>query len=138
MSTVRLSDAIEPSVFANYMSVNMMQKSAFYGTGVMRSDGDLAGKLAGGGRTFNVPFWRDLDDEEPDAASDDRFAEGRAGHWQFDLEGYVARRLETAEIGAVERLRLDTYAAAERFYSYRRTTHRGEATYGRQLSLIGL
>ena len=75
---------------------------------------------------------------EIDAASGDCFAEGRAGHWQFDLEGYVARRLETAGIGAVERLRLDTYAAAERFYSYRRATHRGEATYGRQLSLIGL
>ncbi|WP_310533339.1 peptidoglycan editing factor PgeF [Novosphingobium sp.] len=75
---------------------------------------------------------------ETDAASGDCFAEGRAAHWQFDLEGYVALRLETAGIGAVERLRLDTYAAAERFYSYRRATHRGEASYGRQLSLIGL
>jgi hypothetical protein len=71
MATVRLSDAIEPTVFSNYMSVNTMQKSAFYGTGVLRSDPDLANKLAGGGRTFNVPFWKDLDDSEPDAASDD-------------------------------------------------------------------
>ncbi len=71
MSTVRLSDAIEPTVFSGYMSINTMQKSALYGTGVLRADGDLAAKLAGGGRTFNVPFWRDLDDEEPDAASDD-------------------------------------------------------------------
>jgi hypothetical protein len=71
MATVRLSDAIEPPVFSGYMSVNTMQKSAFYGSGVLRSDADLAAKLAGGGRTFNVPFWRDLDDEEPDAASDD-------------------------------------------------------------------
>lgn len=68
---VRLADAIEPAVFSQYISVNTMQKSAFYGTGVLRSDADLASKLAGGGRTFNVPFWRDLDDEEPDAASDD-------------------------------------------------------------------
>lgn len=75
---------------------------------------------------------------EADAASGEFFAAGRAGHWQFDLEGYVARRLQTAGIGAVERLRLDTYAAAEQFYSYRRATHWGEVTYGRQLSLIGL
>lgn len=71
MAIVRLSDAVEPTVFAGYMSKNTMQKSAFYGTGIFRSDADLAGKLAGGGRTFNVPFWKDLDDSEPDAASDD-------------------------------------------------------------------
>lgn len=69
--TTRLSDAIEPTVFDNYMRINTMQQSAFYGSGALRSDGDIASKLAGGGRTFNVPFWKDLDDEEPDAASDD-------------------------------------------------------------------
>jgi hypothetical protein len=71
MSTVRLSDAVEPTVFNAYTSKNTMQTSAFYGTGVLRQDADLANKLAGGGRTFNVPFWKDLDDSEPDAASDD-------------------------------------------------------------------
>lgn len=71
MSTVRLSDAIEPTIFSQYMTKDTMQKSAFYGSGAMRADGDLAAKLAGGGRTFNVPFWKDLDDSEPDAASDD-------------------------------------------------------------------
>lgn len=71
MSAVRLTDAVEPTVFNNYIGVNTMQKSAFYGAGVFRNDADLANKLAGGGRTFNVPFWKDLDDSEPDAASDD-------------------------------------------------------------------
>jgi hypothetical protein len=71
MSTTRLSDAIEPTIFSGYMSKDTMQKSALYDTGVLRSDADLANKLAGGGRTFNVPFWKDLDDAEPDAASDD-------------------------------------------------------------------
>jgi hypothetical protein len=32
----------------------------------------------------------------------------------------------------------DTYAQGERFYSFRRATHAGEAGYGRQISLIGL
>ncbi|MFM5885790.1 MAG: peptidoglycan editing factor PgeF [Novosphingobium sp.] len=66
------------------------------------------------------------------------FAAGRAGHWQFDLEGYVAARLESAGVGAVERLGRDTYPDPERFYSFRRATHRGEPSYGRQISLIGL
>ena len=39
-------------------------------------------------------------------------------------------------IGEVEGLDLDTYAHADRFYSYRRATHRGEEDYGRQLSAI--
>ncbi|WP_324699093.1 peptidoglycan editing factor PgeF [Novosphingobium aerophilum] len=66
------------------------------------------------------------------------FSAGRDGHWQFDLELYVASRLESAGIGGVERLGLDTYSAPRRFYSYRRATHRGEAAYGRQISVIGL
>ena len=43
-----------------------------------------------------------------------------------------------AGIGEVEALNLDTYADPDRFYSYRRATHRGEADYGRQLSAIAL
>lgn len=66
------------------------------------------------------------------------FAAGQPGHHQFDLEGYVAERLERGGIAGVERLRLDTYPDPERFYSYRRATHRSEPAYGRQISLIGL
>ncbi|WP_395334192.1 peptidoglycan editing factor PgeF [Novosphingobium sp. BL-8H] len=64
------------------------------------------------------------------------FAPGRPEHWQFDLEAYVAARLEAAGIAAVERLGLDTYVQPERFYSFRRATHLAEANYGRQFSLI--
>ena len=73
-----------------------------------------------------------------DPANERFFAEGRAGHYQFDLEAYVAHRLAGAGLARVEALGLDTYAEADRFYSYRRATHRGEPDYGRQISLIGL
>ena len=66
------------------------------------------------------------------------FAAGKPGHWQFDLEAYVASRLEMAGVARVEKLGLDTLAEPERFYSYRRATLRGEPAYGRQISLIGL
>ena len=72
-------------------------------------------------------------------AADDRFfAAGRAGRWQFDLEGYVVARLRHAGVGTVEPLGLDTYADEARFFSYRRATHRGEPSYGRQFSLIAV
>jgi YfiH family protein len=66
------------------------------------------------------------------------FATGKPGHWQFDLEHYVAERLEQAGIGTVERLGLDTYPDENGFFSFRRATHRAEPDYGRQMSLIGL
>ncbi len=66
------------------------------------------------------------------------FAPGRPGHRQFDLEAFVAHRLECAGIARVERMALDTYAAPERFFSFRRATHRGEPAYGRQIAMIGL
>jgi YfiH family protein len=73
-----------------------------------------------------------------DAANARFFVAGKPGHWQFDLPGYVAARLVRAGVGRVENLALDTYAAPDRFFSFRRATHRGEAAYGRQMSLIGL
>lgn len=60
----------------------------------------------------------------------------RAGHWQFDLPAYVAHRLRQSGIGAVETVPLCTYVNEADFFSYRRTTHRKEADYGRQLSAI--
>jgi YfiH family protein len=66
------------------------------------------------------------------------FVAGPAGKPHFDLEAYVVHRLIAAGIGEVEALNLDTYGDPDRFYSYRRATHRGEADYGRQLSAIAL
>ena len=61
----------------------------------------------------------------------------KAEHFMFDLTGYIVDRLLKTGVnaGAVERC---TYAEEDNFYSYRRTTHRGERDYGRQLSAIVL
>lgn len=81
-------------------------------------------------------FYRKLTGIDP--ANARFFAPGRAEHYQFDLELYVAARLESAGIRAVERLGLDTYADEARFFSFRRATHRAEPDYGRQISVIAL
>ncbi|WP_375288701.1 peptidoglycan editing factor PgeF [Sphingomonas sp.] len=73
-----------------------------------------------------------------DAQNTRFFVDGRDGHAHFDLEAYVAHRLAAAGLARVEALGLDTYADETRFFSYRRATHRGEPSYGRQISLIGL
>ena len=66
------------------------------------------------------------------------FTDGPAGKPHFDLESFVVASLAAAGIARIEALGLDTYAAPEHFFSYRRATHLGEPDYGRQLSLIGL
>lgn len=60
----------------------------------------------------------------------------REAHALFDLPAYICDRLAKSEIKIAGNLALDTYADEDRFYSYRRTTHRGEADYGRLLSAI--
>jgi hypothetical protein len=73
-----------------------------------------------------------------DLANQRFFAVGPAAKPHFDLEGYVVERLNSAGVASVEALALDTYTDADRFFSYRRATHRGEADYGRQISMIAV
>ncbi|GIL02341.1 MAG: laccase domain protein [Alphaproteobacteria bacterium] len=62
-------------------------------------------------------------------------ASPRPDHAQFDLPGYILFRLEAAGVEA-EWTGQCTYADEARFFSFRRTTHRGEPDYGRQISAI--
>jgi YfiH family protein len=62
---------------------------------------------------------------------------GKGGHALFDLPGFTMQRLAESGVRA-ENLDLCTYADEQRFFSYRRTTHRGEPDYGRQISAISI
>ena len=62
----------------------------------------------------------------------------RGGHFLFDLTGYVARRLSTLGLAAVAATGGDTCAEAGRYFSYRRSVHRGEPDYGRNISIVAL
>ena len=75
---------------------------------------------------------------DEDAENERFLGEGQQGTPHFDLEAYVVARLAAAGVRQIEALGLDTYAREDRYYSYRRATHRIEPAYGRQLSLIGL
>ena len=62
----------------------------------------------------------------------------REGHSMFDLPAYIVARLEATGIGEVANVGQCTYSDEGSFFSYRRTTHRGEPDYGRQISAITL
>ncbi|MCJ8148420.1 peptidoglycan editing factor PgeF [Shinella sedimenti] len=59
----------------------------------------------------------------------------KPGHSMFDLPAFTTRRLNDAGVTA-ENLDICTYPDEDRFFSYRRTTHRQEPDYGRQISAI--
>lgn len=65
------------------------------------------------------------------------FTQGEGDRLRFDLPGFGLHRLRAAGVEA-EWTGHCTYGDAERFFSYRRTTHRGEADYGRLISIIRL
>jgi len=73
-----------------------------------------------------------------DPANERFFAAGQPGHAMFDIAAYVAARLAAAEVTRIAIGGQDTYAEAEDYFSYRRACHKGENSYGRQLSVIGL
>jgi polyphenol oxidase len=75
-------------------------------------------------------------DEDP--AYDRFFAGGPAGKPMFDLPAFGLSRLRAAGVGQAEWIGHCTYADPERFYSFRRTTHRNEVDYGRLISTIRL
>lgn len=65
------------------------------------------------------------------------FTPADKGKYRFDLPGYVLARLERAGIGAAEWVGTDTRSAEKDYFSYRRSSEKGEKC-GRQLSVIGL
>lgn len=56
MALTRISDVIVPEIFFNYMAKDTTEKIAIFNSGIMAGAPELAAKLAGGGRTFNVPL----------------------------------------------------------------------------------
>jgi len=65
-------------------------------------------------------------------------ASPRAGHYMFDLPAYLENRLRAEGVGTVVNLSLCTCSDEQRFFSYRRATHRNEKDYGRLIPAIAL
>ncbi len=85
------------------------------------------------GPEFPAPF---IAQDETNAAFFS--ASRRAGHYMFDLPGYLLRRLRLLGVATVEDSGHDTLGNERQFFSYRRNTLKGVKDYGRGLSAIML
>lgn len=71
-----------------------------------------------------------------DKANDQYFVDSEnKNHAMFDLPGYILDRLKSEGVAASWTGHC-TYDDEAQFFSYRRKTHRNEADYGRQISVI--
>src|SRR5690606_8601598 len=94
MAVTRLSDAIVPEVFFPYMLKETKEKSALFQSGILRQDAALSAFLSGGGRTANVPFWKDLDNTESGVANDDPSSNATPGNITASAD-IAARQIRT-------------------------------------------
>ncbi|NVK36032.1 MAG: peptidoglycan editing factor PgeF [Rhodobacteraceae bacterium] len=65
-------------------------------------------------------------------------ASNKPEHFYFDLPKFILSTLKKAGVGRSEWTGHCTYHNEDTFFSYRRTTHRQEEDYGRQMSVIRL
>jgi hypothetical protein len=74
-----VSDIVVPAIFAPYVQQLTMEKARIIQSGVAAVNPQIAAMLAGGGLTFNVPSFRDLDNDSDRVSTDTAHVEFTGG-----------------------------------------------------------
>jgi len=75
----QVSDVVVPELFTDYVQQETEQKSRLIQSGAVVRDPAIDALLSGGGLTFNVPSWQDLDDDVDRVSTDTPHAEFTGG-----------------------------------------------------------
>lgn len=75
----QVSDVVVPEIFTPYVQQMTETKSRLIASGAVVRDPSIDALLAGGGLTFNVPSWQDLDDDAERVGTDTPHAEFTGG-----------------------------------------------------------
>tara|TARA_R110000851_G_scaffold120002_1_gene248091 strand:- start:30442 stop:31560 length:1119 start_codon:yes stop_codon:yes gene_type:complete len=67
----KVADVVVPEIFTPYVQQITEEKARLVQSGILARDEFLDGLLAGGGLTFKVPSYRDLDNEDENISTDD-------------------------------------------------------------------
>lgn len=99
-STVtRLTDVIVTEVYGRYLIEESVKKTNLYRSGILATDARISGFLAGGGTTFNMPFWQRLSGAAQAIQSNTEIETKKA-----TTDRMVARRLLFAKAWSAEEL----------------------------------
>lgn len=58
MAVTKITDIIEPEIFAAYVREAVIEKSALINSGIITQNQQLNTLVSGGGRTITMPFWK--------------------------------------------------------------------------------
>ena len=67
----RITDTIVPSVYARYSFEEHVQNLEIFQAGVLFNDPEITGKLSMGGRSVDMPGWKDLGSDPSEPINDD-------------------------------------------------------------------
>lgn len=70
MALTTIANVVVPSIFTPYIQIESTERSLLWLSGIVQTQALLGQMLAGGGKTFNMPFWNDLADTEGNISSD--------------------------------------------------------------------
>ena len=104
----QISDVVVPEVFTAYVQQMTEQKARIIQSGVATRDPMMDTLLAGGGLTFNVPSFRDLDDDDDRVSTDTPHAEFTGGSAEPDPQ-----KIETSQEVAVRLSRNNSWSSAD-------------------------
>ena len=68
--------------------------------------------------------------------SDIFFSKGRNDSFYFDLRGFISKKFNNNGVFQVDNINVDSFSAAEEYFSHRRAKKLGENDYGRCISVI--
>lgn len=71
MSKTQLSDVVVPTVYESYQSVDNIELTAFYQSGIIVQSAILNQLANQGGKLIHLPYWKDLDQTDEPNYSDD-------------------------------------------------------------------
>jgi len=104
MALVQIAQVVVPEIFAPYVQILTAVKSEFVQSGVMETGELFNSFLAGGGRTFNLPFYPDITDDEPNISDDtENSATPRniSGNREVSQRHNVNQAWKTADLAAL-------------------------------------
>jgi hypothetical protein len=103
-----IGDVIVPSIFTSYVQQLTAEKSAIIASGAMVLDPQATNLLSGAGKSFNMPSFRDLDNDEENVSDDDADDDFTGG-----TNNAVPKRIKTLQEIGVRLSRNQSWSSAD-------------------------
>ena len=106
MAEAKITDIIVPEVFTEYTMEPSIYKSRFFNAGILEPSQVINNLLAGGGETFNIPFWKDvtlgaeIPSETVAVTTDNITTDKQIGLRQFRVQAWGANNISGILAGA--------------------------------------